>query len=192
MARWPSWATCAAQNRVILTTLEKGETANGPFHYQLYNHAVFGDPALQLGLTRSNAERPAHIEQRARRVTVFAPERWHRFEYEPLAEWGCPFPHLYTWRGAGAAVENSWYDAEKRNDGILYINVEARTRRRVTTVEAIGEVPAPLGWTGSCFVDEHADGSRSLYWRVRMIDGDMKTGNLRAQVDRLEFRLLAD
>lgn len=62
---------------------------------------------------------------------------------------------------------------------------------RGTTIEPVGKVPASLGWTGSCFVDEHADGSRSIYWRVRMIDGDMTSGEVRAQIDRLEFRLLA-
>ena len=48
-----------------------------------------------------------------------------------------------------------------------------RTRRDYATVEPLDEAPDPLGWTGTCYVDEHADGSRSLYWRSRLIDFDM-------------------
>jgi hypothetical protein len=53
-------------------------------------------------------------------------------------------------------------------------------------------VPDGLGWTGTCYVDEHADGSRSLYWRVRLIDADKTTGEVRAQVEQLDFRLISN
>jgi len=180
-----------AQNRVLVAVLEQGQTGGGLFYYQLYNHAVYGDPALELGLDRPGAERPVRVEQRGGRVTVIAPERWHRFAYAPLPEWGCAFPELYSWRGAGTAVECSWYGPEKRNEELLYVNLEVQTRLRATMVEPIGKVPAPLGWTGACFIDQHRDGSRSLFFRVRMIDFDMTTGEVRAQVDRLDFRLLS-
>ncbi|MFT5688264.1 MAG: hypothetical protein ACI9F9_001126 [Candidatus Paceibacteria bacterium] len=182
----------SAQNRVLVAVHERGETTGGLYFYQLYNHAVYGDPALQLDLARPKAERAARVTQRGKKVTVHAPKRWNRLEYVPNEEWGCPFPLLYTWSAAGVAVESSWYDPEKRNADVAYINVEARTQSPATSIEPIGKVPAPLGWTGSCFVDEHADGSRSLYWRVRMLDGDMTTGEVRVQVDSLQFRLIQE
>ncbi len=180
-----------AHNRSLLAVMENGESGGGLQYYQLYNWAVYGDPALQLDLVRPRSERPARVVQRGTRVTVYAPERWHRVEYAPSAEWDCSFPLLYTWTGAGMAVDSSWYGPEKRNEDILYFNVEARTSLRATTVELIGNVPAPLGRTGPCYVDEHADGSRSLYWRVRLIDFNMTNGEVRAQVERLQFRLRA-
>jgi len=180
-----------AQNRALVAVLEKGETDGGLHYYQLYNWAVYGDPALQLDLVRPRTDKPARTVQRGAKVTVHAPERWHRNEYKPNEEWGCTFPRLYTWYGAGMALESCWYAQEKRNEDTLYFYVEARTSRRATAIKPVGKVPAPLGWTGACFVDEHADGGRSLYFRVRMIDGDMTSGKVRAQIDRLEFRLHA-
>jgi hypothetical protein len=178
-----------AMNRVLVAVLEKGQTEGGSHYYQLYNHAVFGDAALQLGLHRPEAEAAARIQQEGKKVTVHAPEKWHRMAYTPLAEWGCAFPKLYSWRGAGIGVENTWYDPEKRNQEDLYFHVQATTRSRVNMVKQLGKVANPLGWTGSCFVDIHADGSRTLHWRVRLLDGDMTTGEVRAQVEELEFRL---
>jgi len=64
-----------------------------------------------------------------------------------------------------------------------------RSRRAVVGVEPLDEVEKPLGWTGSCYIDEHSDGTRSLYWRCRFVDFDMTTGQMRHQVDRLSFRL---
>ncbi len=181
-----------AQNRVLVTVMEKGESGGGLHYYQLHHQAAYGDPALQLGLARPQTERPARVEQRGTKVSVHAPDRWLRTEYPPNPEWGCSFPVLYTWSGPGVAIESSWYGPEKRNADVPLVFAEARTRSRATTVRPLGEVEAPLGWTGACFVDEHADGSRSLHWRVRMIDGDMTTGEVRAQTERLDFRLVTD
>lgn len=178
-----------ALNRVTVAVLEKGQTGGGPYYYQLHNQTVYGDPGLQLGLRREGAEAPARAEVRGRRVRVTGPEKWHRYAYAPLEEWGCTIPTLHSWRAAGVAVESRWYDPEKRNAEELFLTVEARTRRPATTVEPVGELPAPLGWTGACFVDEHADGSRSLWFRVRLLDADMASGEVREQFERQDFLL---
>ncbi len=178
-----------ANNRVMFAVLEKGQTDGGPYFYQLYNQMVFGDPALQLGLKHDDAEQPAVAVQDGNEVIVKAPPKWHRSEYVPLGEWGCEFPKLWAWRGAGVGVESTWHGPQKRNEEQLLFNVEVRTNKKFSSVEARGDVPPNLGWTGSCFVDHHLDGSRSLYWRVRFIDGDKTTGELRAQVDELKFKL---
>jgi hypothetical protein len=47
----------------------------------------------------------------------------------------------------------------------------------------------PRGWNGKWFVDEHADGSRSVFFSVRLVDFDMDAGAVLRQVDRLRFRL---
>ena len=178
-----------AMNHVLVAVLEKGETTGGNYYYQLYNHAVFGDAALQLGLTRPGAETAARVQQNGNKVTVHAPERWHRTAYAPNEEWGCTFPQLFSWRGAGVGVENTWFNPEKRNQEDLFFHVSAPTRSKMKSVKPVGKVEESLGWTGSCFVDHHADGSRTLHWRVRLLLGDMTTGEVRAQVDQLEFRL---
>jgi hypothetical protein len=195
-----------AQNRVLVATLEKGQGEGGAYFYQLNHHMVLGDPALQLGLQQPGAEVPATFEQDGNKVTLTAPPKWHRSEYIPLEEWGCEFPKLWAWRGAGVGVESTWYNPQKRNAEEHYFNVEARTRKKFTNVEVLSSVlktpeessakpnesSANLGWTGSCFVDKHADGSRSLYWRVRLLDADKTTGGIRAQIEQMEFRLVSD
>jgi hypothetical protein len=179
-----------ALNQVTLAVLEHGQSNGGLYFYQRYNQAVFGDPALKIELPELTIENAATILQKGRQVTVTGPKQWHRFDYEPLAEWGCAFPTLYTWRGAGVAFESSWHPQEKRNQDDLYVSVEARTRSSANSVEQLTQTPANLGWTGKCYVDEHADGSRSLYWRVRLLDADMTSGKINQQLDRLQFRLI--
>ncbi len=179
-----------ALNQVTLAVLEHGQSNGGLYYYQLYNQAVFGDPALQMALPNLAAEKAVSIKQKGRQVTLTGPKQWHRFDYAPLAEWGCAFPTLYTWRGAGVAFESSWHPQEKRNQDDFYVGLEARTRRKFNSVEQLTETPANLGWTGKCYVDEHADGSRSLYWRVRLLDADMTSGKINKQLDQLKFRLI--
>ena len=180
----------SAQNRVLVATLEKGQGAGGAYFYQLHHQMVFGDPALQLDLQRPAAETPAQMEQKGTKVTIIAPQQWHRTEYVPLEEWGCKFPKLWAWRGAGVGVESIWYGPEKRNEELHYLTVEANTRKQLSNVQPLTETLPPLGWSGTCYVDKHSDGSRSLYWRVRLLDSDMTTGQIHAQLDRMQFRLV--
>ena len=57
------------------------------------------------------------------------------------------------------------------------------------SLKAIENVTLPLGWTGpeggrgyigaagtGVYVDKHPDGSRTLLWRVRLLDYDCETG----------------
>ena len=46
-----------------------------------------------------------------------------------------------------------------------------------------------MGWTGRFWTDEHQDGTRSVYWRVRMLEVDMPNGVILKQVDKVRFKL---
>ena len=92
-------------------------------------------------------------------------------------------------RGAGLVTDSWWHGGELRNDEASWLTVEAQVGRKLVVVEAVGEVPAPLGWTGKFFLDAHADGTRSVWWRCRLIDFDMRTGEVGAEVESLSFRL---
>jgi len=178
-----------ALNRTLVAVLDKGQSASGPYFYQLNNHMVMGDPALQLHLQRPDQNSAAHTLVKGKKVTLVAPQTWQRFQYVPLAEWGCTIPQLYSWRGAGVGVENTWYGPEKRNQETYFYTAEVHTKSKVSTVKPVGKIAVSLGWTGACYVDDHADGSRSLFWRVRFFDGDMTTGEVRRQVPQLDFQL---
>ncbi|MFT7516692.1 MAG: hypothetical protein ACI84O_000477 [Myxococcota bacterium] len=179
----------SAQNKVLVAVLERGQSSGGAYFYQLYNQLVFGDPALQLGFAKPGAEQAARVEQRGRSVTVYAPQTWHRYEYTPNAEWNCKFDKLYSWRGAGVGVESTWHGAESRNAEVQFVNAEVHTRKNYNSIKLVGKTEGNLGLASACYVDLHHDGSRSLYWRVRLLDADMTTGEIIAQAPQLEFKL---
>ena len=178
-----------ALNRTLVAVLEKEQSAGGAYFYQHYNHMVIGDPALQLHFKHTESSEAASASIDGRKVTVRAPKRWIRFNYIPNEEWGCEFPILYSWRGAGVGVESTWHGPEKRNDENYFYTVEVKTRSKLSSVKLIGKTTDPLGASGPCFVDYHADGSRSLFWRVRLFDADMTSGEIRSQAQELKFRL---
>ena len=88
-------------------------------------------------------------------------------------------------------ADSAWYGPRNRNQDRLVFSAEVRTKRRVDRVEAIDDPGGALGFGGRSFVDEHEDGTRSVYWRVRLIDFDMESGEIEAQRARAEFRLHA-
>ena len=178
-----------ALNRVLVAVLDGGELETGLHRYQLYNTAFYGDPALALHRPSKPKVKPARVEQRGLRVTVRAPSEWWQYKVETLAEWNSEFGSLYLLRGAGLATDSRWEATEKRNQDDLWFTAEARTRRTIRGIDVLGEVAAPLGWTGKFYVDEHRDGSRSILWRCRLVDFDMRTGEFMAEADSLSFRL---
>ena len=178
-----------ALNCVMVAVLDEGEEERGPHRYQLYNHAVYGDPALVLHRPTAPTVEPARAVQQGRKVTVHPPATWWTYEEPPLEEWGSTLETMHYLRGAGIATDSWWYPAEKRDQEAAWFTVEVRTKRKSARVESVGEVPAPLGWSGNAFVDAHSDGTQSLRWRCRLIDFDMRTGEVGAQRKSLSFRL---
>jgi len=178
-----------ALNRSMVAILEKGEQERGPYRYQRGHFAAYGDPALALGLPRPRKAATAHVQAHGSRVEVAAPPVLTRIEYAPLPEWKCRYPKLWTWNGLGLGTEASWRGGDNYDLHDLLMTAEVRTRRQYVGVEPPDKPPAPLGWTGSCYVDEHSDGTRSLYWRCRFVDFDQTTGTVRSQVGKLRFRL---
>lgn len=178
-----------AWNRVLARVLARGEAAGGLHHYQLHNAACYGDPALVLHRPRAPQVAAAHAVSRGNLVTVHAPARWWRAEAFVVPDWKYPGPRITSWRGAGVGVVCSWDAEHHRNRDELWFTAEVRTRRKVNEVVALAPPPPPLGWDGKWSIDEHGDGSRSVYFAVRLIDFDMDAGKVLQQVERLQFRL---
>lgn len=86
-----------------------------------------------------------------------------------------------------------WMQAHGRTIDYLAVAAPAdRTnghRRKVSGLKASAPLPSPLAWDGRWFLDEHADGSRSVYFRVQLIDFDMSTGKVGEKAERLRFRM---
>jgi hypothetical protein len=182
-------ANRAALNRSMVAILEKGEPRGGSYRYEQDHVAAYGDPALALRLPRGSGAVSARVVVRGSRVEVVAPREWKRTEYAPLPEWKCRYPKLWTWNALGVGTESAWRGGDNHDVDDLLMTVEIRSRSRIAGVEPLDKPAPPLGWTGKCYVDEHSDGTRSLYFRCRLIDFDMTTGQVRKQIGKLGFRL---
>lgn len=178
-----------AQNALLVACLDENELDSGLHRYQLYNQAVIGDPGLRLHLPSASSVTPAHAVKRGSHVTVHPPSRWWRYEVPTLPEWKSVAENLHYLRGAGMATDNWWFPTEKRNDEAYWFTVRADAGRKRVVVEQVGKAPEPLGWTGRFFVDENADGTRTVWWRCRLVDFDVRGGEVRGEVDELVYRL---
>jgi hypothetical protein len=179
-----------ALNRALVACLARDEDKRAILRYQLLNAACYGDPALVLHLPSKPRTRAASAELRGREVTVRAPAEWSRVEHYAPPDWKYEAsPTIYSWRGAGVGVESSWDGANRRNHEVLVYTAEVRTERAVTGLVSLDQPAAPTGWDGRYFVDEHADGTRSVYFRVQLMDFDMSTGKVREKLERLRLRL---
>jgi hypothetical protein len=182
-------ANRTALNRVLVALLD-GEGQNlDVVRYQLHSATVFGDPALRFDFASGALPPGARVETRGPRVIVTAPETWFRSEYAPLAEWKCVVDKLSAWRALGVGVDSTWLGPRNRNHESLVFTAELRTQRRVEQVKALDDPGGALAFSGKSFVDEHEDGARSIYWRVRLVDVDPESGAINSQRASAEFRL---
>lgn len=179
-----------ALNRLTVSVLAHGELAGGLHQYQRHNVALYGDPALRLRCPGTPRTPPAKAELRGRKISVRGPAQWARVELHVPSDWNyAASPRLHGYRAPGVGVESRWDGEQRRNAEELVFTAEVRTTKHVTGLEAVDPPAEPLGWDGRHFIDEHADGSRSIYFRVRMLDYVPESGAIKAQLERLELRL---
>jgi hypothetical protein len=181
-----------ALNSITHTVLETGKTEKGPEFYQLHIRSLFGDPAFKPHIPHPPESAPAHTTTKGAIVTVHAPQAWWPIKIRVPEDWkkwaGKP---LYVIRGPGAYPQRSWcreqYDRER-----TYVLAEWTTNRRVKAITQIQRPPAPLGWTEKFTTDENPDGTRTYRWRVRLVDFDQKSGEIRSKRDRFDYRVEFD
>lgn len=175
-------------NSATVTILDKQGDA-GSYRYQRYIRTQFGDPAFVLRVPGRPRSAPARSALSGNTLTVHAPEQWWPVKIQVPPDWKkWADKDLYVVRGAGTYARRSWceegYDKED-----MYATAEFTTRRHVSKIEQVQQPPAPLGWNGSYYVDEHADGSRSYRWSVRLADFDQVKGVMINAVNQLEYRI---
>ena len=178
-----------SMNSAEVTILDKKESAGGGYSYQLRIRTQFGDPAFAMHLPGPPRSAPARCVVANDTLTVHAPEKWWPVKMHVPADWKkWADKDLYVLRGAGIYARRSWcgeqYDREE-----LYLTAEFTTRRQVAKIEQVQKVPAPLGWNGSYYTDEHADGSRTYRWSVRMADFDQMKGSITNAFERLDYQI---
>lgn len=170
--------------------IAEGQQQAGLRRYQFYNAACYGDPAFVLHRPAAPQVKSARTESKGREVVVHAPGGWWQGEQVIVSDWGYTRgPRILSWRGAGVGVDSSWDGENRRNRDQLFYTAAVRTRLRTPRLVAVRPPAAPLGWQGQLAIDEHEDGWRTVYFRVRCIDFDMDQGLVLQQVDALRFRL---
>jgi len=179
-----------ALNSTVVTILETGQRASGPNRYSLYIRNLFGDPAFRMHIPSKPRSAPARVEAKGNLVSVHAPAAWWPVRMRVPEDWKkWKDKDLYVLRGAGTYAHRHWigagYDQEE-----TYVNASFRTAKRIKAIEQVQSPPKPLGWTGNYVVDEHADGTRTCHWRVRLVDFDQPAGKIRSKVDRLDYRIV--
>lgn len=172
-----------------VTILDLKSGGAGGYLYQYRIRMLFGDPALTLSLPKKPRTKSASCVLTNDKLTVYAPSEWWPVKMVVPEDWKkWADKDLYVLRGAGTYPRCSWasegYDKEE-----VFVTAEFTTRRRVAKIEQVQNPPAPLGWNGAYYADQHADGSCTYRWSVRLADFNQEKGTITNKVERLEYRI---
>jgi hypothetical protein len=176
-------------NSALVTIQDKKENNGGTYWYQLRIRTQFGDPAFVMRVPEAPKSAPARIEVKGETVTVHAPSQWWPVKMKVPEDWKqWADKELFVLRGFGTYALREWcgeqYDREE-----TFMTATFTTRRRVAKITQVQTPPKPLGWNGAYYVDEHADGSRTYRWAVRIADFDQIKGVMNHAIDRLDYHV---
>jgi len=176
-----------SMNSALVTILDKNQEKGGDYWYQLRIRTQFGDPAFKMRIPQAPRSAPAKVSVEGKRVTVHAPAQWwleKMFVPEDWKEWAGK--DLFALRGAGTYARRAWcglqYDKEE-----TFMTASFTTRSHLIGIKQVQTLPKPLGWNGAYYVDEHADGSRTYRWSVRIADFDQIKGVMLNAVERIDY-----
>jgi hypothetical protein len=174
-------------NSALVTIQDRKEQTGGSYWYQVRIRTQFGDPAFVLRVPSAPRSAPARVMVKGETVTVHAPAQWwptKMFVPEDWKQWAGK--DLFALRGAGTYARREWCSAEYDREE-TFLTAEFTTRRLVAKIEQVQNPPGPLGWNGSYYVDENADGSRTYRWAVRLADFDQTKGSMVNAVEKLDY-----
>merc|ERR1711870_158754 len=152
------------------------------------NIVLFGDPAFHLHLPRMPIAAPARVVVAGDVATAYAPDQWTiNSETDALAhEWKWP-GQLHYYGAPGVVSHYRW--AGKYDTSKPYLFARFQTDKSVSNIVKLDEAPLGLGWSGKFLVDEHGDGTRTVIWRIRLLDYQTETGIINDQLSSQSFRV---
>ena len=178
-----------ALNRALLGALANHQTDRGGFRYQFYIRALYGDPDVHISIPSKLDERPAHFQRDGSRVIVYGPSKWHIESIGTSPSWHCKHDKVYTAYARGVGKQ-SWFDNKERHImSKYYYTVELKTDKHLASIRQLTKLPKPLGWSGKFWVDKHQDGTRSIFWRVRIFNINDYTGKTTEPGGPITFKL---
>lgn len=179
-----------SMNSAMVTILDKKEGESGAYRYQFNIRTQFGDPAFVMRVPSKAHFEPAHVTVSENKLTVHAPAQWFPTKIFVPEDWKLwTDKSLHVLRGPGTYARRGWC-AEQYDKEEIYFTAEFTTRKKVAKINQTADaLPKPLGWSGNYYVDEHADGSRTYRWAIRMADFDQTTGKMISTVDHIDYQI---
>jgi hypothetical protein len=147
--------------------------------YPLNGHMNYGDPAVTLYKPANPTYAPANVTVNGNILTVHAPQTYW-VDYVDSQ-------NKYVYSAPGLI-------------GTLYESVSGTFFATYTTGLGISNmtqesgIPIPLGWitlgdSQNYVIDEHWDGTRTIYWRVRFEEFNASTGTFDQTISDIDYTL---
>jgi len=123
-------------------------------------------------------------------ILAKGPQAWNKYVIrkgtDPLPEWKWG-ADLYQYGAPAISSLAGW--AGKYDKWRPYFYAKISTQHQIKSLKVIDRVKSPLGYGGHFHVDEHHDGNRTVWWRVRMLDYNERTGQIRDRVKQQRYKL---
>jgi len=166
----------------------KEDCDGNPTHWT-QNIVLFGDPAFKMYVPQKPIVQPARVVHQGNTISAYGPDVWTmNSDTGALAtEWKWP-GQLYYYGAPGVVPHYYW--AGKYDKSKPYLFARFHTDRQVIGLKKLDEATGNLGWQGEAYIDEHFDGSRTMIWRIRLLDYNTETGAIVAKLDQQSYHIL--
>lgn len=205
-------ALCVAYNKSMVNHLDGGPMDN----YCFENEVLLGDPALVPCFVGSGAVKTRSMSASGPAascsksddniVTVTGPSEWRKtpIDRKQLDEWNYK-GDLFTYVAGNVEPETVWGPGYDKQDLYYCLTVDLPKGTKVKQVKALDATESIGGkeqmsdagdWTkrwwptGRFFEQEKNDGSTTVRWRLRLLDYDMPTGDIKAELKSARFQLV--
>lgn len=199
-AHTEGWNTLAVNN---------ADRESASMQYVMSNTMLFGDPGFKLFVpsTFTPPTARAIIEHESSHhcdISVKGPQKWSRYIIkegtDPLPEWKW-HADLFQYGAPGISSVAGWAGKYDKWKPFFYAKVDTRYRKikslNVGRLESDADADADgdpvatsLGYGGHFQVDEHHDGNMTVWWRVRMLDYNEKTGDIKERVRQQRYKFV--
>jgi hypothetical protein len=155
-----------------------------------YNMMLLGDPALEIASPQTPEVEPVSTTATDNSIYIDIPDSYFSEELGDLVldEWGWTGDSLYAASMPGVTARTAW-SASGYNQYKYYYTASFTTNNSVSDVTQFEVFDDPLGMVGDWHIDNHQDGSQTIFWNVRVLDFDQETDETLDMIDTVEYSI---